>query len=240
MLGVLQVSPVVRAFAAQYAFPLVRAIGVSATVGTVVLCTAEVSGAVWIDRARPELRYRIAIVERSPNDGTRNREESTGSEFVAADWTRRGHGTAGGRSAVDVTNVAVFSIVGFINAAVVAGEQRLIGGAVVARRKNKDVIIGVDQLRVAVVWRCAVALEPPVRGNTPVDAAVIRAPQVDAAHPDLVFVGRINRDHVVIPTLIQELVSCAEAAFDQHCVDWIREQQRVLLVGAGVAHLSGP
>jgi hypothetical protein len=39
--------------------------------------------------------------------------------------------------------------------------------------KNEDVIVCVYQLRIAVVGRSAVSLEPPLRGDGPIETTII-------------------------------------------------------------------
>src|ERR1043166_9555776 len=106
--------------------------------------------------------------------------------------------------------------------------------------EGDDVVVGVNELGIAVVWRSTVTLEPPVRRDTPVDTAVVRAPDVDATGPNSILVGRVDCDHVVVPALIEKLVGRAKAAFDERRVNGVRKQQRVLFIGAGVADLRSP
>src|ERR1044072_5781949 len=106
--------------------------------------------------------------------------------------------------------------------------------------KNDDVVVGVNELGIAVVWWSTVTLEPPVRRDTPVDTAVVGAPDVNATGPNGILVGRVDCDHVVIPALIEELVGRTEATLDERRINGVRKQQSVLFIWAGVADLRSP
>ncbi len=144
----------------------------------------------------------VIVIQRTPDHWRWNCKESARRELISADRARGRDGAAAHRCPNGVTNVTGFGVVGFVDAAVVTGKHRLVGGAVVIWMKLDDVVVSVNELRIAVIWWSAIALEPPVRCDGPVSAAVVGAKQVNTTGPDFVLVSRIDGDHVVVPTLI--------------------------------------
>src|ERR1043165_5365703 len=69
---VIEINCRIAAITTEDAFPLVRAVRVRAAVSSIILCASEISRAIRIDRAGPELRHRVAVVERPPDHRTRH------------------------------------------------------------------------------------------------------------------------------------------------------------------------
>src|SRR6185437_1381833 len=98
-----------------------------AAVGAVVLRAAEICLPVRIRQAVIELRHRVVVIQWPPNNRRRHGKEATRRKFITADWARRRDGAATRGYATGIANIACLGIIGFVNAAVIAGEQRLIG-----------------------------------------------------------------------------------------------------------------
>ena len=99
----------------------------------------------------------------------------------------------------------------------------LIACAVILRMENDDVLIRVNVLRIA-------ARLIRMRGHSPIGSAVVGAEHINAANPDPVRIGRINRNHVVVPGLRAKKVGCVVAAIGGKSADGERHDRSIQFV----------
>ena len=170
--------------------------------GPVVLQPAEVARTVRIGGAMVELGSDIARIAVHPG------------------------GTPGNRATAQLSQGGIdrcARVVGAVYTAIMRGEQHLVGRAVVARVKDQAMLVGV------VVFTIHALGEPPIARRAPVHAAVVRAPEVNPTQPEPIGVQRVDRDHVVIPALVEQ-AGGAEAALAQQGDHGVGHQQLVDLV----------